>query len=392
MYMTYIIDKDQNKADKDQNQEGPTIATLSLCKSVRRSARNKPQTKKDKSGGNDPAEGKSANRENEISGRARAVQELSPGTSTECRATAAKEGATVACGEEGGKGRGGRRRERSEGGREMLDDSIKCFCDRKVERGEMVCCDVCSGWFHLKCMGMKEGAGLMKGKEFVCHFCVSSVMLKMREEIVGLRRELDGVWNEMKRVTAENESLQSQLVKEGVVEVEARKNMKTGRPKPNEAEERKRESKEASLYTHRENGRAMDQSKVYPQRGGMGAEGQAHESKNKANGQLVPGGAKKRPKQVMGVRKVWGTRKQDSCDDVAKAMVKAVGRVSAKFSVSKRVANVNGKNKWWFIVRAPERSLQSIDKEWKHRYWQWQRVVGRSHPFLEAGPVSDRHR
>ena len=42
---------------------------------------------------------------------------------------------------------------------------------------------------------------------------------------------------------------------------------------------------------------------------------------------------KRLPKQVMGVRKVWDTRKQDSCNDARKAMVKAVGRVSAKFSV-----------------------------------------------------------
>ena len=45
----------------------------------------------------------------------------------------------------------------------------------------MVCCDMCSGWLHLKCMGMKEGAGLTKEKEFVCHFCVAS------EEVSGLK-------------------------------------------------------------------------------------------------------------------------------------------------------------------------------------------------------------
>ena len=35
--------------------------------------------------------------------------------------------------------------------------------------------------FNLKCMGMKEGAGLTKEKEFVCHFCVAS------EEVSGLK-------------------------------------------------------------------------------------------------------------------------------------------------------------------------------------------------------------
>ena len=50
---------------------------------------------------------------------------------------------------------------------EMMDDSIRCFCEDRVEKGEMVCCDACLGWFHLKCMGMKEGADVMKGKEFL---------------------------------------------------------------------------------------------------------------------------------------------------------------------------------------------------------------------------------
>ena len=45
----------------------------------------------------------------------------------------------------------------------------------------MVCCDACLGWFHLKCMGMKVGAEVMKGEEFVCPFCVSSIMLSIEE-------------------------------------------------------------------------------------------------------------------------------------------------------------------------------------------------------------------
>ena len=76
------------------------------------------------------------------------------------------------------------------------DDSNGCFCQSKVEKGEMVCCDACSGWFHLKCMGMKVGAEAMKGKKFVIHFCISAVMQSMREEIIGLRRELEDVCQE----------------------------------------------------------------------------------------------------------------------------------------------------------------------------------------------------
>lgn len=54
---------------------------------------------------------------------------------------------------------------------EGTDESIKCFCESEQEQGEMVCCEVCSGGFHLKCMGMKEGTNLLKGKVFICHLC-----------------------------------------------------------------------------------------------------------------------------------------------------------------------------------------------------------------------------
>ena len=43
-----------------------------------------------------------------------------------------------------------------------------------------------------------------KGKKFVIHFCVSSIMLSMREEIIGLRRELKDVKSEMKKVVEQN--------------------------------------------------------------------------------------------------------------------------------------------------------------------------------------------
>ena len=51
-------------------------------------------------------------------------------------------------------------------------------------------------------------------------------------------------------------------------------------------------------------------------------------------------GTNKPGNQINGVKKFWGTKKCVSCNDVAKAMVKAVGRVSSSFSVCKRTANV----------------------------------------------------
>ena len=84
------------------------------------------------------------------------------------------------------------------------------------------------------------------------------------------------------------------------------------------------------------------------------------------------------------------------CDEVAKAMVRIAGKLPTGFSVMKRMASVNGKKKWWFIVKAPERSLQCVDKAWNHKFWLWQRVLGSSGGspsyFLGLAPVSTRHR
>ena len=47
-----------------------------------------------------------------------------------------------------------------------------------------------------------------------------------------------------------------------------------------------------------------------------------------------------------GVRKVWGTHKSDSGNEVAREMVRAVGKMASGFSITKRVAQQNGKKGW----------------------------------------------
>ena len=68
-------------------------------------------------------------------------------------------------------------------GKSESAEAITYLCDCKVEKEEMVCCDVCEGWSHLRCMGMKGGVGLMEGKVFVCHFCLSKYLVNLRNEV-----------------------------------------------------------------------------------------------------------------------------------------------------------------------------------------------------------------
>ena len=100
--------------------------------------------------------------------------------------------------------------------------------------------------------------------------------------------------------------------------------------------------------------------------------------------------------QNRGARKVWGTRKGVTCDEVAKVMVRIAGKLPNGFSVMKRIANVNG-IKLLFVVKAPERSLQCVDKAWNYIQvltvaecvWEFRWVLIL---FVGLAPVSARHR
>ena len=97
--------------------------------------------------------------------------------------------------------------EGSEGG------DVRCLCARSVERGDMVCCDVCGGWSHLSCIGVKAGVSLLEGKDFVCFFCLSTCLLILRKEVGGLREEMEEMKSELTR--EENEKLKSLVVQKG---------------------------------------------------------------------------------------------------------------------------------------------------------------------------------
>ena len=47
---------------------------------------------------------------------------------------------------------------------------VRCFCNSQRETGEMVQCEVCAGWFHLECLRMKEGVGVLDGRGFCLLF------------------------------------------------------------------------------------------------------------------------------------------------------------------------------------------------------------------------------
>ena len=64
-------------------------------------------------------------------------------------------------------------------------------------------------------MWMKEGVGLMKGRVFVCHFCLSKCLVSLHNEVGVLREELSLVKSELQETRDENEWLKGDLEQEG---------------------------------------------------------------------------------------------------------------------------------------------------------------------------------
>ena len=251
----------------------------------------------------------------------------------------------------------GERTKREHQREKTCDGSVRCICACNMEKGEMVCCDMCEGWTHLRCLGMKEGVGGMVGKEYVCYFCVSACLLAPRREVEGLRKELKEVREEngrMKRCL-EQESLEDVRV----TQVEMKENMpRCG--KVADTGDRLEETMAARL---------SDQQTSSQWRQANGVE--VSKSKGQKGTCKTMGGWKEVKRSSKGVQ---GTRKKVSCNDVAKEMVKTVGTVESQFSIVKQVDKLKGKNRWWLIVKAPEKSLQDLDKKWKHEHWYWQKV------------------
>ena len=102
--------------------------------------------------------------------------------------------------------------EKIDGGEGLEGGDIRCLCARRVESGNRVCCDVCGGWSHLSCIGVKAGVSVLEGKYFVCFFCLSTCLLALRKEVGGLREELDVMHSKLTETREENEKLRSLVV------------------------------------------------------------------------------------------------------------------------------------------------------------------------------------
>ena len=210
--------------------------------------------------------------------------------------------------------------------------------------------------------------------------------MALRKEVGGLREELDVVKSKLVETREENEKLKSLVEQEGSEKLG--QNQKEDEAGAEVEDELVTENKVKRVQVNDGANQTRCQQRL--QTRDQRSEKQMSKGGNEQSSKSAQ--PKRLTKCVTGVRKIWGTRKKESCDDIAKGMVGAVGKLPSGFSVGKRVGQVNGKSRWWFIVKAPESCLAEVDKKWNHKYWRWQLVQMRESAFLGVGPVSMRHR
>ena len=92
------------------------------------------------------------------------------------------------------------------------DGEVRCFCNDKREMGEMVQCEVCAGWFHLKCLRIKEGVGMLDGRAFVCCFCLSAAVLELTKLVGELREEMTELRESVEVLCTENDVLMKRVI------------------------------------------------------------------------------------------------------------------------------------------------------------------------------------
>lgn len=77
-------------------------------------------------------------------------------------------------------------------------ERVLCFCGNDRESGEMVCCELCSGWFNFRCMQFKEKVHLLEKRDFICCYCLAFKHLVLLREVDTLKKEVKELRGVMK--------------------------------------------------------------------------------------------------------------------------------------------------------------------------------------------------
>ena len=189
---------------------------------------------------------------------------------------------------------------------------------------------------------MKEGVGVLDGRAFVCCFCLLAKVLELTLAARGddrIERVSIEVWNK-----ESNDLVERVMVAEGEWKrVERRGRLEETRKKPVSAISAARPGRRKS-----EQGERADREMLQGGKSRLGESPSLAVKKNK-HGECV------------GVRKLWGTRKKVSVEEVKE-------RLGEKFDEAEKVEVVrvckedSDRTRWWFWMRGEEDVLGRLGR------------------------------
>ena len=187
-------------------------------------------------------------------------------------------------------------------------------------------CEMSAGWFHLQCLRMKEGVGVLVGRAFVCCFRLSEKVLELTKLVGELWGEMIELRESVEVLSKENDDLVKRVNGRGL-KLERKGRVVEMRKKP-----------VCAISAAYPGGRQSEHEERADRERLQGGESRSGESPS------LP--VKKNKHGEYGrVRKLWVTRKQMSVEEVKE-------HLGEKFHEAEKVQVVrvckedNGKA-WW---------------------------------------------
>ena len=193
-------------------------------------------------------------------------------------------------------------------------DLVQYFCGNNQDFGVMACCDLCSGWFHFHCMRFKEGVDLLAKKDFMCCFCLASKMLLLLREVESLKEEV----KELRKSSSKEEGEMPTCMNDGKPK-RSRGEQITVKGKPLYSAVVMGPGKKKHPVPHQKENPRKPKSLIRATvRGNKVVPKKAQAERKSVLGSPV------KAQQFVGRMKLWGTKREDTEEDVKAFLVSRV--------------------------------------------------------------------
>ena len=233
-------------------------------------------------------------------------------------------------------------------------EKVICFCGEDREFGEMACCELCSGWYHFRCMRFKEDVDLLAKKDFVCCFCLASKTLSLLREVEALKIEVEEL---RERSSTEKGDIPTNKKDDKAERMATGKGVASYSAVVKDPRKEKRPHKE-------------DPKPVSPSTGKKQTAIPTKAQKAEAAGKKATGPSP-RAQQFVGRRK-----RVDTEEDIKAFLVPEAASVEVK----RVFKSEDGRLRWWFWLMGEESALKLVDEGSFGEFWK----IEKKSPFLES--------